>query len=85
MFLHLGNDHVVRSRDVIGIFDIENTSTTQRTREYLKTAQRQGQVVNVTDELPKSFVVCRTAQGETAVYLSQISVATLKKRAGEVL
>ena len=29
MYLHLGQDVVVRSRDIIGIFDIENTSVSK--------------------------------------------------------
>ena len=35
MYLHLGGDIVVRSSDIIGIFDIENTSVSKLTKEYL--------------------------------------------------
>ena len=35
MYLHLGGDVVVRSSDIIGIFDIENTSVSKLTKEYL--------------------------------------------------
>ena len=34
MYLHLGQDVVVRSEDVIGIFDMENTSTSRFTKEF---------------------------------------------------
>lgn len=81
MYLHLGQDTVVRADDVIGIFDLENTSISKITKEFLARAERDGQVVNVSYELPKSFVVCGSG-GRTALYITQISTATLKKRAG---
>ncbi|MBQ1237271.1 MAG: DUF370 domain-containing protein [Oscillospiraceae bacterium] len=81
MYLHLGQNTVVRTASVVGIFDIENTSTSRLTRSYLSQAEKSGQVVNVSTELPKSFVVCREGK-RTVVYISQISPATLKKRMG---
>lgn len=81
MYLHLGQNTVVRTASIVGIFDIENTSTSRLTRSYLSQAEKSGQVVNVSTELPKSFVVCREGK-RTVVYISQISPATLKKRMG---
>ncbi len=83
MYLHLGQDIVVRSRDVIGIFDIENTSISKITREFLTFQEQHTKVVNVSYELPKSFVVCQEETG-TTVYISQISCSTLKKRSGYI-
>lgn len=79
MYLHLGQSVVVRQRDVLGIFDIENSSISKVTKAYLAAAQKQNKVINVTEELPKSFVVVREKE-EITVYISQISVQTLKKR-----
>lgn len=81
MYLHLGQNTVVRTNTIIGIFDIENTSVSKFTRGYLSLAQKTGRVVNVSAELPKSFVVCEEKQTVT-VYISQISPVTLKRRAG---
>ena len=79
MYLYLGQDTVVNTADIIGIFDLDNTSTSRITRGYLATAQKQGVIREVTSEIPKSFVVCKAAEGDE-VYLSQISPSTLKKR-----
>ena len=79
MYLYLGQDTVVNVSDVVGIFDIDNTTQSRATKQYLAGAQKKGWVVEVSPEIPKSFVVCEHA-GKTAVYLSQISPATLKKR-----
>ena len=83
MYLHIGQDSVVRFDDIIGIFDIDTSSVSPLTKEFLAQAQKDGKVVNVTPELPKSFVVCGGAAGKTgdeAVYISQISSTTLMKR-----
>ena len=80
MYLHLGSDTVVRSKNVIGVFDLDNTTVNNTTRTFLNTAQREGRVVNVGEELPKSFVVCRE-DDTTKLYISPISCQTLVKRA----
>ena len=78
MYLSIGNDMAVRDRSIIGIFDLDNTSTSIRTREFLKTAEQEGQVVPC-DELPKSFIL--TAEyGFHRVYLTEYNSATLEKR-----
>ena len=82
MYLHLGQDTVVRLDDVVGIFDLENASIAKSTKRYLSAAQQRGWVVDVSTELPKSFVVCQEDGTGIRVYLSQISSSTLKKRTG---
>lgn len=79
MFLHLGNECVVKKGDIIGVFDIENTSVSKDTKAFLAAVSKMGKVVYVTSELPKSFVVCER-DGKITTYISQISVATLRKR-----
>lgn len=81
MYLHLGQDTVVRTDEVVGIFDLENTSVSKMTKEFLAKAEKSGRVFNVSYELPKSFVICGSRKKNT-VYITQISSATLKKRAG---
>lgn len=80
MYLHLGQSVVVPFRDVIGIFDLDNTTSSHRTRAFLERAEREGELVDVSMDVPKSFVLCRSELG-TMVYLSQLSPATLLRRA----
>lgn len=78
MYLNIGNDMAVRDRNIIGIFDMDNTSTSKRTREFLSNAEKEGQVVPC-DDLPKSFVL--TAEyGMDRIYLTSLGSATLEKR-----
>ncbi len=83
MYLHLGQDVVVPSRNIVGIFDIENTSISKITKEFLGGQEKKHHVINVSSELPKTFVVCQE-QGNTVVYISQISCATLRKRSSYI-
>ena len=78
MYLSIGNDMAVRDSSIIGIFDMDNTTTSKRTRDFLKKAQQEGNVVSC-DDLPKSFVV--TAEyGMVRVYESTMYSSTLEKR-----
>ena len=79
MYLHLGTGAVVRTDSIIGVFDLDNTSQSHLTRRYLAAAEKSGQVVNVAEDIPKSFVVCSDC-GKTTVYLSQMSPQTLLRR-----
>lgn len=83
MYLHLGQETVVRMRDVIGIFDIENASLSKYTKAFLSDATKKGKIFNVSYEMPKSFVVCQENE-KTIVYISQISSRTLLKRVGNL-
>lgn len=82
MYLHLGQDAVVRTSEIIGIFDMDNATVSKATRQFLAQAEKRGEVINVTGDLPKTFVVCRDKRGKVRVYISQISSATLRKRTG---
>ncbi|MEF9969725.1 MAG: DUF370 domain-containing protein [Ruthenibacterium sp.] len=83
MYLHLGQESIIHTRDILGIFDIDTASISKHTRDFLARAEKKGQVVNVSTELPKSFIV--TAGETNAVYISQISASTLKKRSQKIL
>lgn len=83
MYLYLGQDMVVQKSEVLGVFDLDNTTYSGITRKFLSRADKEGRVVDVSGELPKSFVLCcgkgRKAK-EGTVYLSQLASATLLKR-----
>lgn len=84
MYLHLGMDKVINFDDIIGIFDLDTTTVSKNTRNYLAKAEKAGIVENVCYDLPKSFIVCRNKNGEDKVYIAQISSTTLQKRTGYV-
>ena len=78
MYLSIGNDMAVRESAVVGFFDMDNTTTSKRTRLFLEKAQKEGMIVPC-DDLPKSFVVT-VEYGMVRVYESTLSASTLEKR-----
>lgn len=80
IYLHLGQDKVVKSSSVLGVFDMDTSTVQKNTRTFLNKAEKEGRVINVSFELPKSFVVC-LEEGKIIIYISQLSTATLEKRA----
>ena len=81
MFLHLGENTVISTENLVGIFDMDNTTVSKITRDYLTKMQKENKIVNVSYELPKSFILCRDKKTkEEVLYISPISTQTLLKR-----
>ena len=72
MFIHLGQDTVVNDKEIVGIFDIENTTISKSTRNFLNFSEKRKEVFNVSYEMPKSFIVCSKGKKDKKVYISQI-------------
>ena len=81
-FLEAPDDRFCRSLCSYLREHLDTASLSRHTRDYLAAAEKAGRVVTVTGELPKSFIV--TTGESPAVYISQISAGTLKKRSGYV-
>ncbi len=78
-YLFAGGDELIDSGDVIGIFDVDTSSTAKRTREFLRYNEQRGRMKTLGSDLPRSLIVC-TGQN----YLSMLSPQTLKKRATSI-
>ncbi len=79
MYLHLGKNTVISTKNIVGIFDIDRCTVSALARNYLTQAEKSGYIVNVCEELPRSFVVCSEAN-RSIVYISPLSPATILKR-----
>lgn len=75
MYLHLGNNRVIRSADVIGLFDLDNTTVSAVSRRFLSDSDKSKKVISIRDEIPKSFVLTKNK-----IYMTQISVQALHNR-----
>ena len=79
MYLEIGNDLLIESRAVLGVFDLDNTSWSKRTRMFLEAAQENGELIDAAEELPKSFVLTQEF-GVQKVYLTKYNAAVLTRR-----
>lgn len=77
MYLHLGQESMVATKEIVGIFDLDTSTLSKKTRDALAKAQKEGRVVNTGPDLPRSFVLTRNS----SFYISQLSTSTLKSRA----
>lgn len=78
MYLSIGNDLAVRESSIIGIFDLDNTTTSKRTRAFLNRAEKDGLVVPC-DDLPKTFVLTDEYKIQR-IFLTSLSSTTLERR-----
>ena len=76
MYLHIGNDFILPQDDIIGVFDLDNSTSSHITRDYLRRSEVRGEVINTAEDIPKSYVVT----GDGKIYLSQLMTQTLLRR-----
>ena len=80
-YLHIGQNVMLEEKRIIGIFDLDVTSQSPRTRAFLKKAEEDGVVISACEDIPKSFLVCDHPFHREIVYISQLNSQTLQKRA----
>lgn len=84
MYLHIGRGKLIPKSSIIGVFDLEITSQSKRTMKFLSAKEKANHVINVCDDIPRTFVVTRDGNRER-VYISQISTQTLQKRCEKLI
>lgn len=80
MFIHLGKDIAIPVKKIIAILDLDTTTTSKITKEFLRTAQEEAFIKNISEDIPKSFIITEENK-KSKIYLSHISSVTLQKRA----
>lgn len=81
-YLHLGKDTSIEIANIVGIFDLDTSTVSKHTRSFLSICEKENRIVNVSYELPKSYILYNFG-GEYSVYLSPLNTATLIKRMSE--
>jgi len=75
MFIHLGAQVSIADEDIVAILSINALDELKQSAEFLNFQRNQGKVVSVDKSISKSIVIT-----PHAVYLSPISVSTLRRR-----
>ena len=79
MYINIGGDVIIDAKEIVGVFDIDKTTVYKVNRNYLSKTEKSGKIINITDKIPKSFVVCEK-NSENIVYISPLTTTTLQKR-----
>lgn len=82
-YLHIGQNVMLEKKRIIGIFDLDNTSTARDTRAFLRLAEEDGVVQSACEDIPRSFILCDHPYHKQIIYLSQLNAQTLLRRSGE--
>ncbi|AHD03887.1 extracellular matrix/biofilm biosynthesis regulator RemA family protein [Paenibacillus larvae] len=80
MFIHLGGEKIIRSSELIAIFDLSMGKSSKISKQYIAEAMKNKQIEIIGEEENKSLVLT-----QSKVYYSPISSMTLKKRAHQLL
>ena len=75
MYIHIGNNKIVKDIDILGIFDLDSSTVSKNTRSFLSAAQREKRVITLSYELPKSFIILKNNE----VYLSPLNTSSIIK------
>ncbi len=76
MYIHTGSGRLIQAENIIGIFDMDTSTVSEITKEFLTASQREGRVILTSYELPKSFILT----ADDMVTLSQLSPPSLSGR-----
>ena len=80
MYLNIGTEVLIKDENILGIFDLDNTTVKKATTEYINTAEKNGECIYVSiEELPKSFIVT-TENEKRRIYISPLNTSTIFKR-----
>ena len=81
MYLHLGQNVMAKSQEIVGMFDLDTCTVRKTTKNYLNNAEKEKRIINVSTDLPKSFVVCKECLSEkNKIFISPLATSTLIKR-----
>ena len=78
-YIQLEKGESIDKRTVIGIFDIETASMSASTKDLFRRKEDEHGVVSLSNDLPKSFVLCDGEYSDT-IYISGLSTESIKKR-----
>ena len=80
MYVSVGGETVIRSENIIGIFDTDSATVSKHSRALLNHAEKQKKLRTVSlTELPRSFLLVKE-KNEIVLYLSPVSASTLIRR-----
>jgi ABC-type lipoprotein release transport system permease subunit len=79
MYLHIGNNNVINSKNIIGIFNIETIKKTDEYKKIIKKIKEKNNLNNISENTEKTLVLTEQEK-HTKAYITNISSITLGKR-----
>lgn len=76
MFIHIGNNHAIRTESIVTIIDYNLCTSSSVIENLVKAEDQQKKIIKI-KQTPKSVVITNDL-----IYYSSLSVYTLQKRSG---
>lgn len=74
--IYVGGEYFVKDNDIIGIFDMDSATVSKKTRDFLETAEKNGEIIySNLYEFPRSFVLTKDK-----TYITPIAASTLNRK-----
>ena len=84
MYLQIGKGKTLKDKDIIGIFDLDTATVSEKTKEFLNKKEKEKLTEYADFDLPRSFILCKNNKSDGyRVVFSRISTVGLKDRAEE--
>lgn len=79
MYLLIGQEKAIKTEEILGIFDLDNTTVSKASRHYINYAEKAGICETLSFDLPKTFIVT-VKNGQRKIFISPYATGTLYKR-----
>jgi len=79
-FINIGADHVLTANTLIGVFDLDSITVKKDSRTFINQAQKNGEIQDITTDLPVTVILCDGKETKQTLYLSSFSLPTLQGR-----
>lgn len=80
MYLHIGNGESIKTKEIVGIFDLDTATVSKITKRYISSKEKEGRVEYTDSDLPRAFIICGDFNKEEKIKLSRISTQGLFQR-----
>ncbi|MBQ3092914.1 MAG: DUF370 domain-containing protein [Clostridia bacterium] len=84
MYINIGENNIINTKNILGVFDIDKLTVYKNNREYLSICEKYNKIKSTTENLPKSFIICvnnnKNNNNTEKIYLSCLTCSTISKR-----
>lgn len=79
MYLNIGKEYIIKSKNIIGIFNIDYIKNTKEFKTMYKSLEEENNIIKATDGKEKTFILVEKDRNKKG-YITNIGVNTIAKR-----
>ena len=79
MFLSINRDEIIRTKDIIGVFNLDYIKNTREYRNFINNMKDKNEVLVINEEQEKTLILIQNQKNNKA-YITNISANSIKKK-----